>query len=195
MAELSSVANLLAVAPQEHEPPPELRRNLLSRIGGATGTPLAESPTPRARLRRLLDLSGLAAAAAVLAVVGLLVWNVSLREENEDLRGELQTPQIYELQGSGAAQNVRGEVVQVRDDRAILVAENLPPTPEGEVYRTWLMRDDVPEPAGTFEPRDDGTAAVPINGSIEDAEAVAVTMEQNDDSPTPKSDPLMTAEL
>jgi anti-sigma-K factor RskA len=193
--ELSSVANLLALAPQEYEPPPELRRNLLSRIEDATDAPLAEGTTPRAGLRRLLGPGGLAAAAAVLAVIALFVWNVSLHEENEDLRGELQTPQTYELQGSSVARNVRGEVVEIRDGRAVLTVENLPPAPEGAVYKTWLMRDGVPEPAGTFEPRDDGTAAAPINGSIEGADTVAVTMEQDDDSPTPKSDPLLTAEL
>src|SRR5215217_7585882 len=42
--DLGSIANLLALAPQEYEPSPELRRNLLSRIEGATGPPLAEHP-------------------------------------------------------------------------------------------------------------------------------------------------------
>ena len=42
--DLSSIANLLALAPQEHEPSPELRRNLLSRIGGATDASPAEVP-------------------------------------------------------------------------------------------------------------------------------------------------------
>jgi anti-sigma-K factor RskA len=77
---LVSVADLLALAPQEHEPPPELRRNLLNRIGGATDATLAEAPQRRAGLRRLFGPGGLAAAAvAVLAVVGLFAWNASLR--------------------------------------------------------------------------------------------------------------------
>jgi len=79
-----------------------------------------------------------------LGVVGLLVWNTSLREKNEDLRADLQTPQTYEMRGSGIAQNVRGEVVRMRDGRAVLMVENLPSPPEGQVYETWLMRNDVP---------------------------------------------------
>ena len=196
--DLSSIANLLALAPQEHEPSPELRRNLLSRIGGATDATLAEVPPRRGGLWGLFGSGRLAAAAAAVAfvaTVGLFVWNVSLRGENEDLRAELQTRQTYELQGSGAAQNVRGEVVQIGHNRAVLMAENLPPTPEGKVYEAWLMRDDIPEPAGTFEPHDDGVAAMPLEGSTEDANAVAVTMEQDGGSSTPSGEPLLTAKL
>ena len=195
--DLSSIANLLALAPQEHEPSPELRRNLLSRIGGATDATLAEVPPRRGGLWGLFGSGRLAVAAAAVAfvaTVGLFVWNVSLRGENEDLRAELQTRQTYELQGSGVAQNVRGEVVEIGHNRAVLMAENLPPTPEGKVYEAWLMRDDIPEPAGTFEPHD-GVAAMPLEGSTEDANAVAVTMEQDGGSSTPSGEPLLTAKL
>ena len=193
---LVSVTDLLALAPQEHEPPPELRRNLLNRIGGAADATLAEAPQRRAGLRRLLGPGGLAAAAvAVLAVVGLFAWNTSLRGENEDLRGELESRQTYELQGSGAAQDARGEVVEVGDGQAILVAENLPPVSEDEVYETWLMRDGIPEPAGLFEPSAGGIAATPVEGSLAGADAVTVTVEPSGGSPTPTSDILLTATL
>lgn len=197
--DLHSVANLLSLAPQEYEPPPELRRNLLSRIEGAANIPVAEASSPRTRLRSIFGPGGLAAAsiaaAASLVVVGLFVWNVSLRGENEDLRGELRTPPTYEMQGSGVAQNVRGEVIMMGEDRAILVARNLPPAPKGKVYEAWLMRDGVPEPVGLFDAPDEGAAAMPMEGSFDDVNAVAVTMEQYGGSPTPTSEPLLTTNL
>jgi len=190
--ELGSVADLLALAPQEYEPSPELRRNLLDRIGDVSDAP----PQLRARSRgRIFGPGGLAAAAAVLAVVGLVLWNASLRGEVEDLRGTLETRETHELQGSGPAEDVRGEVVEVGDGRAVLVAENLPATPEGEVYETWLMHGNVPEPAGLFEPGDGGDAAAPIEGSIDKADAVAVTVEPSGGSPAPTSDILLTTTL
>ncbi len=192
--ELESIANLLALAPQEYEPSPALRRNLLSRIGSTTNATLTEGPPRRARLWVLSGPGRLAAASAAIAVVGLLVWNSFLQEENQDLRGELQSRQTHELQASGEAQGAWGEVVEIGDDHAVLMAENLPPAPKGKVYKTWLLRNDVPEPAGTFEPRD-GVAAAPIEGSMEGADAVAVTMEQDDDYPMPRSEPLLTADL
>jgi anti-sigma-K factor RskA len=197
--ELGSIANLLALAPQEYEPSPELRRNLLSRIEGAIDALPPETSPRLARLRGLFGPGGLAAAAmaaaAVVAVVGLFVWNTSLRDENQDLRGEIETPQAYKLQGSGPAENVRGEVVEVREGRAVLMAENLPAVPEGKTYETWLLRSGVPEAAGLFEPRDGELTAAPIEGSLEGADAVAVTIEPYSGSSIPTSDILLTATL
>ena len=75
----------------------------------------------------------------------------------------------------GAAGYVRGEVVELGNGRAILMTEGLPAPSEGEVYEAWLLRDGVPEPAGLFESHH-GTVAMPIESSIEDADAVAVTV-------------------
>ena len=197
--DLKSVANLLALAPQEYEPPPELRRNLMDRIAASLpGATLADRPPRQGVLRRLFGPGGLVAATVLaLAFVGLLVWNVSLRSENEAMQDELQGQlTTYELQGTGAARDVRGEVVRIGDERAVLVAENLPSAPEGKVYEAWLMRDDVPEPAGLFEPsRDGGVAAAPIEGSLRDADAVAVTVEPSGGSSAPTSEPLLTADI
>ncbi len=46
-----------------------------------------------------------------------------------------------------------------------------------------------------FEPHDEGVAAMPIEGSLHDADAVAVTIEQYNGSPMPTSEPLLTATL
>jgi anti-sigma-K factor RskA len=196
--DLRSVANLLALAPQEYEPSPELRRNLLNRISSSSqGVTLAAEPSPRrAGLWRLFGPGGLAAAAVLaLVTVGMFVWNAALQEENQTLQGELQGQRTHALEGTGAAQGVRGEVVRLGDERAMLVAENLPSPPEGETYETWILREDVPEPAGLFEPDAAGVAAAPIEGSIEDADAVAVTVEPSGGSSSPTSDPLMTANI
>ncbi len=195
--DLKSVANLLALTPQEHEPSPELRRDLLDRISSSPGSTPAADPSPRqAGFWRLFGPGGLA-AAAVLALfsIGMFAWNASLQEENQTLRGELQGQRTYAMQGTGTAQEVRGEVVRLGDERAVLVAEDLPRPPESETYQTWIMRDEVPEPAGLFEPNDAGVAAAPIEGSIEGADAVAVTVEPSGGSSSPTSDPLITANM
>jgi anti-sigma-K factor RskA len=126
----------------------------------------------------------------------MFAWNASLQEENRTLQGELEGQQkSYALQSTGAAQEVRGEVVRLGDERAVLVADDLPSPPEGETYEAWILREDVPEPAGLFEPDDAGVAAAPLEGSIEGADAVAVTVEPSGGSSSPTSDPLMTANV
>jgi anti-sigma-K factor RskA len=196
--DLESVANLLALAPQEHEPSPKLRRDLLRRISSSPDVTPALDPSARQTgLRRLFGPGGLAAAAALaLVAIWMFAWNASLQEENQTLQGELEGQQkSYALQSTGEAQEVRGEVVRLGDERAVLVADDLPSPPEGETYQAWIMREDVPEPAGLFEPNDTGAAAAPIEGSIEGADAVAVTVEPSGGSSSPTSDPLMTANI
>jgi anti-sigma-K factor RskA len=195
--DLRSIANLIALAPQEYEPSPKLRRNLMNRISSSSDATPAVDPSPRqAGLWRVFGPGGLAAAAVLaFVVIGMFAWNASLQEENQTLQGELQGQQTYALEGTGAAQEVQGEVVRLGDERAVLVAEDLPSLSEGETYETWILREDVPEPAGLFEPDDAGVAAAPIEGSIEGADAVAVTIEPSGGSSSPTSDPLMTANV
>src|SRR5918999_4848277 len=88
--DLRGVANLLALAPQEYEPSPKLRRDLLSRISSSSpdATPAAD-PSPRqGGLWRLFGPGGLAAAAVLaLVTIGMFAWNASLQEENQTLQG------------------------------------------------------------------------------------------------------------
>jgi anti-sigma-K factor RskA len=195
--DLRSVANLIALSPQEYEPSPKLRRDLLNRISSSPHAAPAADPSPRqSGLWRLFGPGGLAAAAVLaLVTIGMFAWNASLQEENQALQGELQGQQTYALEGTGAAQEVQGEVVRLGDERAVLLAEDLPSPPEGETYETWILREDVPEPAGLFEPDDAGVAAAPIEGSIEGADAVAVTVEPSGGSSSPTSDPLIAANI
>ncbi len=195
--DLKSIAHLLALAPQEYEPSPELRRDLMSRISSSPDATPAGPSLRQNGLRRLFGPGGLAAAAALaLVVLGMFAWNASLQEENQALQGEIQEQRTtYALQGTGAAQGVRGEVVRIGDERAVLVAEDLPSPPEGETYEAWIMREDVPEPAGLFEPNEAGVAAATIEGSLEGADTVAVTLEPSGGSSSPTSDPLLTANI
>jgi anti-sigma-K factor RskA len=204
--DLSEAARLLALAPTEYEPPPNLRRNLLERVGGEAGMPFADR-RHRSRLGALLGPAGLGMAAAVLAIlVGLVVWNLSLQDSNEELRADVRELQgearqanaeeirTYELQGSGAASGARGQVMTTGEGPAVLVAQDLPPAPEGQVYEAWVLHDGVPQPAGLFEPTGESAAAT-IEAPLEGADAVAVTLEPDEGSPMPTSDVLLTAPL
>ena len=81
-----------------------------------------------------------------------------------------------------AARYVRGEVVELGNGRAVLIDGGPARPSEGEVYEAWLLRDGVPEPAGLFESHH-GTVTMPIEGSIEDSDAVAVTVEPSGGTP------------
>jgi anti-sigma-K factor RskA len=200
--ELQSIASLLALAPEDRQPPPELRQRLLSAVEAEAGPVRAtlrgeeRESTMGERVRDLFAVRNVAWGLAAALLVGLVSWNALLRTELNELRdagsGEMQT-----MQFSGAAipEDASAEVLAFSRSDAVLVAEDLPKLEQGETLQIWVIdKDDHPHPAGVFEPRD-GMITVPVDGSLEDAEAIAVTVEPEGGSEQPTSDPMMTAEV
>ncbi len=199
--ELGAVAGLLALSPREQEPPPELRRRIM-------GTVEAEAVHPRdgrrswpARLREVVGVRDLALAAAAMLVIGLSFWSMLLQGEVRDLQGRVQSlqsqpegPQMIVLGGTGTEQGARAQLVTLEGDQAVLVAENMPPVPEGKTYQIWVIRGDTPQPSGLFEPKGDSIAAV-VEKPVEGADAVAVTVEPEGGSKAPTTEPMLVGEV
>ena len=144
---------------------------------------------------------GLALAAAAVLVVALFSWSVLLQGEVQDLQGRVQSlqsqpqgPQTIALGGVGTKQGVRAELVTLEGDRAVLVAENMPPAPEGKTYEIWVIKGDTPQPSGLFEPKGNSIAAV-VENPVEGADAVAVTVEPEGGSKKPTTDPMLMGKV
>jgi anti-sigma-K factor RskA len=201
--DLSGVAGLLALAPPEHEPPAELRRNLMRIVESEATDPEPARPSASSWFGWLWDFRNVALGAAALLLVGLLSWNVLLQENVQELRGEVedartadqpQEPREIELGGTWAEQGARAEVTTLEDDRAILVVEDMPSMPENRTGQVWVINDDKPEPSGLLDPSGN-MAAAPITIPLEDADAIAVTVEPAGGSDQPTSDPVLVQEL
>ena len=212
--ELGAVAGLLAFAPDGHEPPPELRERLMQAVE-AEAAPVARSseerPSAFARFLGYIGGRGLALGAAALLVIGLLSWNLLLQNEVEDLQGQVQDSQgqvqdlqakvqdaqqtqTVQLTGTWASQGAEAEVASISNNRIVLVANNMPSVPEGQTCQIWVIKGDVPEPSGLFQPGGQETAA-PITTPIKKGDTVAVTVEPAGGSEQPTSDPVLSAEL
>ena len=206
MEELSAVAGLLAFSVREQEPSPDLRRRIMDTVE-------AEAVQPRTSHRRswpsrLWEAVGprdLALAAAAMLAIGLFSWSMLLQGEVRDLQGRVQSlqsqpqdqsqgPQMIALGGAGTEQGVRAELVTLEGDRAVLVAENMPPAPEGKTYQIWVIKGDTPKPSGLFEPRGDSVAVV-VENPVEGADAVAVTVEPEGGSKKPTTDPMLVGNV
>ncbi|MDQ5819324.1 MAG: anti-sigma factor [Actinomycetota bacterium] len=200
--EMGAVAGLLALSPQEHEPPPDLRSKIMATVEAEAESPPARSTrSPFAWIGEFLGARNLALGAAALLVIGLFSWSMLLRGEVEDLQGRVQSlqsqpqePQMVELGGAGTEQGARAELVTLEGDRAVLVVEDMPPVPEGKTYQIWVIEDEVPKPGGLFEPNQDSVAAV-VERPLSGGEVVAVTVEPEGGSPKPTSDPMLAAEV
>lgn len=192
--ELGSIANMLAHAPAEYEPSPSIRRSLMDIVNAEAEEEQAEQAPALSRWRGYFSFPSVAAAALTIVAVALLGWNVLLQGEIQDLQGELQEQQTFAMQGSGAASDVSAQVIEMKDGRAIVMAENMPPMPPDKTMQIWVIRDGTPRPAGTFRPSGD-TAAAPIAEPLRDAEAVAITVEPAGGSEKPTSDPVLETRL
>lgn len=201
---LGAVASLLALSPPEQEPSPRLRKNLMNSVR-AESSPSGETSIPFfTRLRELFGFQRLALGAAALVVlVGLISWNVSLQNQNGDLQGRVQNlkgqaqqkeAKTYALEGSGTAQNVSGEVVKLNSKHTILAAENLPSIPKNKTYQIWVIKNGVPKSAGIFNPHN-GKATAMVTISLENADTVAVTVEPSGGSPKPTSNPIISTKV
>ena len=204
--ELSAVAGLLALSPQEQEPSPELRRRIMGAVRAEATEADAVHPRAGRRswlvgLRETVGVRDLALAAAAMLVIGLFSWSMLLQGEVRDLQGRVQGlqsqpqgPQMIALGGAGTKQGARVELVTLEGDRAVLMAENMPPVPEGKTYQIWVIRGDTPQPSGLFEPNGDPIAAV-VEKPVEGADAVAVTVEPEGGSKEPTTDPMLVGEV
>jgi anti-sigma-K factor RskA len=201
IGELGTVAGLLALSPQEQEPPPELRRRIMDAVEAEAVHPAERRRSWRALIGEFLGPRNLALGAAALLVVGLFSWNMVLQGEVQDLQGRVQSlqsqpqePQMVELGGAGTEQGARAELVTLEGDRAVLVVENMPPVPEGKTYQIWVIEDNVPKPSGLFKPGEDSVAAV-VEHPLGGGDVIAVTVEPEGGSPKPTSEPMLAAEV
>ncbi len=201
--DMVGIAGLLALAPPEQEPPADLRRRLMQVVESEAVQPrAAESPTS-SWFGWLGGFRNVALGAAAVLVVGLLSWNVLLQEDVHDLRGQVeearsaneaqQTREIA-LDGTWAEQGARAEVTALKDDRAILVVEDMPSMPEDRTGQVWVIHDDKPLPSGLLEPSGN-MAATAITTPLSEADAIAVTVEPAGGSDKPTSDPVLVQEL
>jgi anti-sigma-K factor RskA len=112
-----------------------------------------------------------AAAALLLISLGLLYWNVQLRDEIST------TPQVetLALATTAMAPDASGEVHYMPQQGVLMLdVKDLPPLPEGYVYEVWLIGDGNPVPAGVFA---DATAQHAIAADRSQFNTLAITME------------------
>jgi anti-sigma-K factor RskA len=198
--ELGAVANLLALSPEEHEPSPELRQRIMDVVGAEADRPRAEPRSWPARMREFLGVRGLALGAAALLVIGLLSWNLILQREIQDLQEQAHRPQfpqdsrMVELKGPGTEDGAQAQVMILHNERAVLMAEDMPPVPEEKTLQIWVIEDNVPKPGGLFEPKKEWVVVV-VEAPLDGADQIAVSVEPEGGSRKPTTDPMLAAKL
>lgn len=142
------------------------------------------------RSRPAYGLMAVAAVALIVAVLaGALISTTSdLNDTKSDLALERdRIAQLADSEGGMRLGSPGGEAVGAMlptDDGGVFVVHGLRDAPEGRTYQVWLIEDDEPISAGTFDP-DSGLGTLETDHSLANVEAVAVTVEPQGGSKNP----------
>jgi anti-sigma-K factor RskA len=209
--ELEAVVGELAYAVPPVDPPDTLwagiRREIRPEAARRPAIPGA-APGPPAGARRLRLLPALAAAAAILLVVVLSLWNLNLRDQNAVYRDRVAALEratqlandpgasLVTLDDQPGTTGAQATVIaSSRQDRGVLLIENLPPLQRHRVYELWGIPGgdiDKAEKALVFVPlRRQGTQALQFEVPIQPGTAFAITEEPGPDGSEKPGQPLL----
>jgi hypothetical protein len=203
-------------------PPPALRARILSAVeeSGAAVVgdvpivpPQAHEETPVAarpqRRRWRLPSFQLAYGFALVALIGLLAWNIALQRRLNTQSAQLTASRAswqtmivllndskvrwYPVTGVGAAGHFwaapQGEV-------GCLVVQGLPALKDDQVFQVWLVHNGQHVSGGVFEAREgNGWILIRAKESLSNYEVVGVTVEPRGGSVEPTSPPVLQGQL
>jgi hypothetical protein len=84
----------------------------------------------------------------------------------------------------------KGKLFVSPSQGVLLITGNLQPAPSGKAYEMWIVKDGKAKAAGMFQAGTDGSAMHMERGAMANADAVAVTMENESGTDQPTSTPL-----
>jgi anti-sigma-K factor RskA len=185
LREAEAIAASLAYAVPTLAPPPDLRERVLAAVEPVVSAPQATpavAPAPRSRTPRRAGwwprFVGMPVLAA--AVIGLLVWNVSLRGDLNSLTGNLQ-------RGHAVSLGSIGTVVTKAGGSSTLYA-SIAQAPAGKTYEAWVIHGQVAVPAGLFE--GGGTLTLKLTKPAKPGDVIAITIEPAGGTKAPTTKPI-----
>lgn len=202
--EIREVAARLGAA-EEVVPPDELKRRVLDEIANVRPLPpLVERPgSPPATngARRWLPRLSVAAAAALLVVVGVLTAFLVDANRQLDDRDELQArieqvasaPDMH--RDTERVDGAKAVVMASRSaDAAVVMPVRMDPPPDGSVYQAWFIHGKDIRSAGVMQSQDGAAKPLAAPG-LGGATQVGITVEPEGGSEQPTSDPVMTFDV
>ncbi|MGW5736718.1 MULTISPECIES: anti-sigma factor [Streptomyces] len=191
-------------------PPPALKRAVLDRIAELPQEPAPATPPPEGGPGRWGPLAGrgprgaarwtLAACLVAAALGGVAVWqHQEARQAREQVsRARAQADQVAEVlaapdaktHAAALSDGARGAVVTSKSqNRAVFTASDLSAPPAGKVYELWFNDEGTMRAAGLLDTRS-GDQTVLMDGTLEQATGMGITLEPAGGSRTPTLPPV-----
>jgi anti-sigma-K factor RskA len=194
---LEPAVEVLPASVEQLAPPRSLERSLMATVRAEAKR---ESETRREQRRGFSWPSwrGLALRpATVLAAIGVLAAGLAV---GYAIRGSDDADQtVIAAQPTPAAPGPINATLERDGDSGTLRVEQMPQLQPNEVYEAWIGRgegeDLTVQPAGTFVLESDGSGSAVVDGSLEGADSVLVSVEPEGGSEQPTSDPVLEVPL
>jgi anti-sigma-K factor RskA len=217
--QFQEVAELLPDALEEEAPLPSLKERVLAQAaadvaGEARRSPslLLEERPSRAGWRWfnwLAPVPAGAIATLVLALIGLIAWNVYLSlsvnhqarilvEQSRLLEAIAAGAVVHHIPGTDLAPGARAVLVQEPgSENAFLMVQGLSDLPSNMVYQVWHIGGEgaAPMGAGTFSVTDPDGQLITVPADFSNAEALGISIEPRGGSPAPTGDIVLMGEL
>lgn len=192
------IADRLALAAPDHEPPARLKKRLMERVS------LPAPEEARTWLQQLASLFRQAmpvwGLAIVVLIVGLALSNLWLWQQVKQSKQATlpQGMQVVVLTGTEVAPSATGAlVVSEGGEYGTLVVDDLPPLDAEHEYQLWLIRDGARTSGGVFSVNDEGYGALWVSAPepLISYPAFGITVEPAGGSPGPTGDKVMGGDL
>ncbi|MFF1280704.1 anti-sigma factor domain-containing protein [Streptomyces sp. NPDC058299] len=183
---------------------PLMREQVLQRITTVRQVSPDAAPLERVRrgVRRGRSLARWALAASVAAAAafgGTAVWQYERAQDAQYLaaRAERQAEGVAEVLAASDARSRSARVaggagtlvVSADRDRAVFVASGMAAPPRGKVYQLWFAVGGKMRSAGLMDP-DRSSQTVLMQGAVDGASGIGVTVEPSGGSKQPTSTPI-----
>ncbi|GCE30187.1 hypothetical protein KDA_56710 [Dictyobacter alpinus] len=190
LQQLQPVVNLLPLTVPEVEPISGHKERFFARLEKETAQSASEPEQlpqrPVAHIRqasakrRLPWRTALLAVAAIIlvaALAGMATWNYSLQQQVAKLSTPAVQSATYAIQGTTNQATTTGELTCYNKPQICTLTMRGLPTPTGnQVYQGWLLHGKQPTSVGLLQIKN-GIATVDFQGSPQDYDATAVTLE------------------
>ncbi|MFE9487346.1 anti-sigma factor domain-containing protein [Streptomyces sp. NPDC006641] len=203
VAEFTATAGRLALASTVRTRP-VMRERVLQRITTVRQVPPGVTPLDRVRrgVRRGHGLARWTLAACVAAAAALGGTTVWQYERAQDAQGRATRAERHaeDVAGVLAAPDARSRtakvaggagtlVVSADRDRAVFAVSKMAAPPRGKVYQLWFADGGKMRPAGLMDP-DRSSQAVLMQGAVDGATGIGITVEPAGGSEQPTSTPV-----
>ncbi|MGW5860763.1 anti-sigma factor [Streptomyces sp. NPDC055239] len=204
VSELAATAGRLARAVSV-APPAHMKAEVLRRVATVRQLP---PPTPApgksaggsGRGRQLSRFALAACLAAAAGFGGIAVWQHQRADEagNRAQEAQQQSEKLAQVLAAPDAKastgrlsdGATGTVVVAKSlNQAAFVAAKMPEPPSGKVYQLWFNDDGTMRSAGLMNPAR-STEAVLLEGPVDKASGIGITVEPTGGSDEPTSDPV-----